>query len=118
LLYEHGKEGGGGGVGSRSFFLAQSMGICIACSVNLFTSAATLRDNAPRNHAGMKARIGKILIMLAPGTNNGIAKRILSQAVATQGLSRDSTSYPYIVFIGIDIDNLPQNNQKSGTTNG
>ena len=93
--------------------LAQSMGTFITSSVNRFTSAATLWDDAPGNHAGMKARMGKVLIMLAPGNNSGEPKMILLSALAMQGSSIDSTSYPYIVFIGIETDSLHNDNQKT-----
>ena len=97
-------------------FLAQSMGNRINSSVNRFTSAAILWDDAPGNHAGMKARIGKLLIKVSPGLNNRVVMVTFLSAPATQESLTDSTSYPYIAFIGIPTDILRHDNQKTGRT--
>jgi len=60
--------------------------------------------------------MGKILIMLAPGTNSGEPKAILLSALVIQGSLTDSTSYPYIVFIVMATDNLYCDNQQTGET--
>src|ERR1700735_5240192 len=96
--------------------LAQSMGARTISSVKRFTSAASFWDVAPGNHAGMKARIGKILIKVAPGNTKRTAILVLLSALITQGSSTDSTSYPYIVFIRIETDNLRCDCQKAGRT--
>ena len=59
----------------------------------------------------MKASIGNILIKDAFGTRNSRPKVTLLSAAVTNGSSIDSMSYPYIVFIGIETDNLHYDNQ-------
>ena len=86
--------------------LAQSMGAWKTSFVNRLTSAKSLGDDAPGNQAGMKASIGNKLIKDAFGTRNSSPRVTLLSAPVTNGSSIDITSYPYIVFIGIETDNL------------